>query len=344
MSHGLAVSVPAVRQHVAFLETVHNDPLNHASALYLDRHLLAAAVERYEKLWLPMVESLSTSQHKTLVPPIDVAWVWHLHRLAPLKYAVYCRQRFGNILDPGSSAFRLQSHSTIEDHDDPDCLQTRALWTRKYPDDPFFIATGGLTSFTSGLVEAIVATSERQRTFLWQVSDPHFSDELFLEAAIDRYDKFLRLMGTCGNRNFYVPSYDVDLCWHTHMLASCSTYHEETRIRAGAAVDHDDSVNDRCDGSKLNLSWANTKMLWRQVYGSAEALDAPRTCYRGEPPRWWWFGNRRKGRPEIAEPVVVLDDFVAEDLIKKLLAQLPDESTLDNAITDPQGLLSIVLF
>ena len=64
----------------------------------------------------------------------------------------------------------------------------------------------------------------------------------------------------------------------------------------------------------------------------------------GPSPRWWWFGNRRKGHPEIAESVVVLDDFVAEDLIKKLLAQLPDESTLDNAITDPQGLLSIVLF
>ena len=51
------------------------------------------------------------------------------------------------------------------------------------------------------------------------------------------------------------------------MLASCSVYLDETRLRAGTPVDHDDSVNERHEGSKLNVSWSNTKDLWRQVFG-----------------------------------------------------------------------------
>ena len=62
-------------------------------------------------------------------------------------------------------------------------------------------------------------------------------DDVLRRAAIERYDKFLRLMGTHGYRqHFYVPSYDVDLCWHTHMLASSCAYHEETRVRAEGLV------------------------------------------------------------------------------------------------------------
>ena len=160
---------------------------------------------------------------------------------------------------------------------------------------------------------------------MWQVSGPCFREEEFLAAAIERYDKFLRLMGTCGlDQHFYVPSYDVDLCWHTHMLASCSAYLEETRLRAGSAVDHDDSANERHKGSKLNISWASTKKLWLQVFGDAQPIDAAGTCYRGEPPAWW-FENRHGGP---SNPVTVYDDFVTEGEREKLLAQLPDQSAL----------------
>ena len=40
---------------------------------------------------------------------------------------------------------------------------------------------------------------------------------------------------------------------HT-VLVSCTVYHEETRLRAGVPVNHDDSVNERHEGSKLNVS------------------------------------------------------------------------------------------
>ena len=47
-------------------------------------------VRRYE-LWLELVESLEKKEKEKKfvpVPPIDVAWCWHCHRLAPVEYAV----------------------------------------------------------------------------------------------------------------------------------------------------------------------------------------------------------------------------------------------------------------
>ena len=87
------------------------------------------------------------------------------------------------------------------------------------------------------------------------------------------------------------------------MLASSSTYHEETSLRAGEPVDHDDSVSERHKGSKQYNGWANTKKLWLQTYGSGEtaALDACGTCYRGAPPSWW-FENRHKRFEVFDEP------------------------------------------
>ena len=341
----LSVSVGEVRRHVAFLERVHDS----ASALYFNQGAaLTSAVARYEELWLPLLaarEQKGTTS--ALVPPIDIAWAWHLHRLAPLKYAAYCRERFGTVLEPGASAFRLQCDNDGARDDETDCVQTRHVWSCAYPTAPFFLDAGGLPrsgDTESSLVQLIVATAQRQSTFLWQVSGLRFSDDLFLAAAIERYDKFLRLMGVYGYReHFYVPSYDVDLVWHTHMLASSCAYHEETRLRAGEHVDHDDSVNDRHEGSKLNTSWENTKKLWQQTFGSSDnavALDVGEACYRGEPPGWW-FESRR---------VCVLDEVVEEACCQRLVAQMkgsqpagPDSQDLEVSLDVPSSLHKTIL-
>jgi hypothetical protein len=180
------------------------------------------------------------------------------------------------------------------------------------------------------------------------VSGPRFSDDLFLTAAIERYDNFLRLMGSCGYRkHFYVPSYDVDLVWHTHMLSSPCAYHEETRLRAGEPVDHDDSVDERHEGSKLNTSWNNTKKLWWQTFGASDtaaALDAGEACYRGEPPRWWFKNRRHEQR------VFVHDGVVTEAFCQRLVAQIkgsqaagPDSQDLELSLDVPSSLHEAIL-
>lgn len=120
----LSICVSQVWQHEAFLVRIHDDTVNRGGRLYFDRNLLTASVTRYENLWLPLVVQ---NPNIVLVPPIDIAWVWHLHRLAPLRYAAYCRERFCDIVDPGKAAFRLQSGSLL---DEQDCLETRTVWAR----------------------------------------------------------------------------------------------------------------------------------------------------------------------------------------------------------------------
>ena len=213
---GLSLCVADLQCHISFLEAVHDAELNQGSALYLDRAVLRAAVSRYERLWLPLVAGHAGPNH--LVPPLDVAWVWHLHRLAPLNYAEYCSSRFGAILDPGAAAFRLL---TFGDLSCEGSTASKEAWEREYPTEPFFldpsVPSVAPQEPEPALLEPLFATSWRQRTFLWQVSGKSFSCERFLAESIERYDKFLRLMGMCGyDQHFFVPPYDVDLCWHTH--------------------------------------------------------------------------------------------------------------------------------
>ena len=257
--------------------------------------------------------------------------MWHLHRLALLKYADYCRERFGSLVEPGTSSFRLQTVCAGADSDD--CVKTRGAWASAYPTEPFFCADESpviVDTRESSLVQPIIATAQRQSSFLWQVSGAGFSDDRFLQTAIERYDKFLRLMGTHGYRqHFYVPSYDVDLCWHTHMLVSSAAYLEETQVRAGESVDHDDSVNQRYEGSKLTTSWANTKQLWRQTYGDSdetEALDVGGTCYRGEPPAWWFSDRRSKQRVQVHEEALAAEQ--CQQLVVQLACQASDVASV----------------
>ena len=41
---------------------------------------------RYEMLWLPLVAA-NFKRSKELAAPLDIAWVWHVHMLAPESYA-----------------------------------------------------------------------------------------------------------------------------------------------------------------------------------------------------------------------------------------------------------------
>ena len=117
--------------------------------------------------------------------------------------------------------------------------------------------------------------------FLWPVSGPRFQDEAFLEDAVTRYRKYIKLMAMHPGE-VLVPTYQIDLAWHSAMQ-SFHAYKEATR-RFGVKdlVDHDDSVNDRFGDSKLNRATAVTKRLWLEAYGEPFAVRG--AMYRGEPP------------------------------------------------------------
>lgn len=217
----------------------------------------------------------SNHDHIHLAAPLDIAWVWHCHMLAPLAYFRDCNNLFGKII----------SHKPMVGSERSDAMKTaESLWIKTYPDIPFFNHKSTTLKIPSEFVSRISydlqAAISRQRVFYYQVSLPHYTDKKFLERSVIRYKKFLFMKKVSPN-SFIVPCYDIDLIWHAHQLNPVS-YKIDTIRTIGEHFNHDDSVNDRSGGSKLCQSMTDTQNKWKELYN--EQFSNVGSMYRGLPP------------------------------------------------------------
>lgn len=381
------------KQHIAFLKTLHQ------VGITIQKPSIES-FRRYSALWLPFVHAIAIARKrqnptedggqdlgKDLIPPPDVAWLWHCHRLAPYRYSKYMQQRFQKneevkengaedyyFLDP-DVAFSVQ---LPEEDDGPEtqnwtnvkeesCSSTRLLWSEMYPHEPFFLPSELEVEATSKKEKEddmtmdknkyllggfdVLESCERQSAFLWQVSGKSFfpsrlsafhyyylfiitltfiytssnytflhsyglldrcnihftlgekfSNDDFLNEGVDNYSKFVALMGTTNpssssfskskknNKNkwfrrsksstvkgtssnakqtrprFIVPTYQIDIMWHTHILSSIQSYHDDCMKLNGCILEHDDSLTDRSEGGVLDTNFKATCQLWKEKY------------------------------------------------------------------------------
>ena len=260
------------------------------------RPLDLESLRRYKHLWLPLVNSHSVD----LIPPPDIAWLWHCHRLAPRDYARYVVQEFGVLLE-ANPPFALQT----DDECQGKAFRTRKLWQESYPEEPFFLSEiqerdEVIPRLLAGF--DLLASTERQATFLWQVSGERFEDIDFLNQGVENYYKFL-LLKPKAKQMVLVPTYQIDLLWHTHILSSLSTYNKDCEATIGSTFHHDDSLNDRTEGGILDTSYRATKDLWRKEYGVDYFVEGG--MYRGEPPPPYfekkWTGTEMHIMPATVE-------------------------------------------
>lgn len=267
ISFGLDLRQAAI-YHLDFLQSVEKVPELHGG------QVVENAIQRYEKLWLPLAAKYSDH---ILAAPLDVEWVWHCHLLNPAAYLKDCRRVVGKIVD----------HRLLDRERRKQSLQeSRVLWRREYPNEPFefdsesnYLHDLDFTS-ASKITYNLAAAITRQKVFYYQVSLPHYKDERFLNQAVLRYKKFLHLKKK-HPYTFIVPCYDIDLIWHTHMLHP-NIYHHDVITILGHLFNHDDSVNDRRAGSKLTICDARTRHLWKTVFN--EQFSQSGAMFRGEPP------------------------------------------------------------
>jgi Glycine-rich domain-containing protein-like len=291
----------------------------HASGASLAQ-VTVKAIQRYEKLWLPLVAEhgkLFSDLSSALVPPPDIAWLWHCHRLAPYRYESYCSKRFkGTILEanpPFTFSIEANDGAVINNSKyQVDCTHTLKKWSKAYPDEPFFLPL--LESDLMPLTEAaddnfnalqttkygtinntidtvssstvlsdgydIARSARSQMQFLFQVSHPCYADLAFLEESVIKHHKFLRLKVRDGS--MIVPTFQIDLIWHAHMLASTTVYNADCIRIHGSKFNHDDTLDDRSEGSCQQQAFLMTIGLWKRQY--YEPYVTLYGNYLGEPP------------------------------------------------------------
>ncbi|KVI06777.1 hypothetical protein Ccrd_014867 [Cynara cardunculus var. scolymus] len=240
--------IAATKKHLQFLEAIDDN-----GKLY-NGPLLERAVFRYKYCWLPLL-----AKHKDkvrewqLVVPLDCEWIWHCHRLNPVRYMADCKELFGRILDP-SGMVKSSIEGTCK-------KETEKLWNKIYPKEPYEVGSGDRFDNDDGnkLIASestkydLVSAVKRQSSFYYQ-----------------RYKGFLHLIRRNMEKKsnqFCVPTYDIDLIWHTHQLHPLS-YCNDTMSLLGNILDHDDNDFDRTKGQKLDVGFTRTTKQWAQMFSS----------------------------------------------------------------------------
>lgn len=262
-------------------------------SLYSGR-ALERAIWRYEALWLPLLAALSDPpvgnekprkppvwRHRsfttkvdeirsknfskgglwltpsTIVPPIDIAWIWHCHRLNPIAF----REDLARFVPDGdfdsaeymqkACGANIETAFVFSDGEDVQSKGTRRLWDIIYPFEAFmpkyllshsfsveeskkrqhitsFANEITRASFRSVLVYDLATASRLQKSFLYQIideDDPEkgelFEGDEYLQRAYRRYINFLRLHQQVPEDFLLVPMNDINIIWHTHL--SCTT-------------------------------------------------------------------------------------------------------------------------
>jgi hypothetical protein len=285
--------VAHAKRHMIFLKQCH---LWMTSSKYDTTADLTESLRRYQDLWLPLVASEQSST-QPIIPPPDVAWLWHCHRLAPKEYCNYCVSAFGYIVEANPPFAVALPEDEEADHNQA-IEQTQALWEERYPNEPFFLKAAIDPSDSATLAAALptiggfdlLGSTKRQATFLWQVSGASFSDDDFLTQGVENYARFLLLKPKAiEQRITLVPTFQIDLMWHTHMLTSMEQYDADCLRLMGSKLYHDDSLTDRSDGEILDVSYRATQDLWQKEYGTDYAVCGG--MYRGEPPEEYYSPN-----------------------------------------------------
>lgn len=273
--------VATAKQQLLFLAEVDRN-----RCLY-DGPLLHRAYYRYKYCWLPLlakhVESPQTED--PLVVPLDCEWIWHCHRLNPVRYKTDCMELFGRMLGNLNVVSSIQGTSKEE---------SEKLWETMYPSEPYELDMNNdsMQDFEESFLEAkesttnydLISAVKRQTTFFYQVSRPYWNEDTFLEGAMARYKGFLHLIKRNRERHinrFCVPTYDIDLIWHSHQLHPVSYCNDLVAIM-GKVLEHDDTDSDRSKGQKLDVGFSETTAQWEETFGlrywKAGAM------YRGSPP------------------------------------------------------------
>ena len=273
------------------LEVVAKKQLQFLATVDKNRHLydgpaLDRAIYRYNACWIPLLAKHSESPifEGPLVVPLDCEWIWHCHRLNPVRYKTDCEELYGRVLDNFGVATTVEGICG---------WQTEEIWNKLYPDEPYNadlvnLLPEDISKRISKLEKYtkydLISAAKRQSPFFYQVSRTHMKNDLFIKESVARYKGFLYLIKRNkekGIKRFCVPTYDIDLIWHSHQLHPVA-YCKDLNEALGKVLEHDDTDSDRTKGKKLDLGFSGTTRQWEVTFGTRYWKAG--AMYRGNAP------------------------------------------------------------
>uniref|UniRef100_A0A7S1QN65 Uncharacterized protein n=1 Tax=Alexandrium catenella TaxID=2925 RepID=A0A7S1QN65_ALECA len=116
----------------------------------------------------------------------------------------------------------------------------------------------------SGATTHLDSAVQRQAAFNRRILKlgPAMITPVWIQTAVGRYSQFLALAKD-NPGVILVPTLDVDLVWHAHML-SPADYQEDCQQLLGRLLSH----NDALAAGEIETSFKATKALWQQRFGS----------------------------------------------------------------------------
>lgn len=115
--------------------------------------------------------------------------------------------------------------------------------------------------------ENLVAMTIRQERFIMKMNSFDFLNSSALNQTLSesivRYARFFKLMCDNYGERMLVPTLDIDLIWHTHLLSPvCYIQYSRAATRQNLVIGHDDNV----DEETLAASFQETGNLYYQLY------------------------------------------------------------------------------
>ncbi|CAF1127650.1 unnamed protein product [Rotaria sp. Silwood1] len=196
------------------------------------------------------------TKHQQIKLPIETEWIWHVHRLHPLSYYNDCTKQLsdGKLVD---KKVRQLLHS----------------YGNKRHSKVYFSSINSRLLFIPSidLRKAVI----RQRDFLEKFQrhylysyDLKKMDRSQFEHLVQSYVSFMKL---AQKNQMLVPTFDIDLIWHTHMRYP-SQYQTVSTALCGFVLDHDDAI----ESNILQNAYQKTAEKWEKTYKSEYGYNIDR--------------------------------------------------------------------
>ncbi|XP_070566223.1 uncharacterized protein [Ptychodera flava] len=277
-AENIKIGVPlvrATRNHLNFLDMINDNPQ------VTEERLLSKAIKRYETLWLPLLASQGFTV-EPMAAPLDIAWIWYIHLLAPQEYTKDCI----------TVTSRVLNHRVMAKAEYAESLKkAKQRWDDMYAYDHFEMKLDEMktsrdvespyqTPYVTRIYYDLKSATNRQRIFDYQFILPHYRSRKFLTSALARYKRFLHLQHSNPGETL-VPCFDIALMWQVHMLHP-HIYRDDMMALMDNQLPHDGQaiLRDIVDRTSEGLN--HTADLYRATFG--EEYCIPGTGYHGELP------------------------------------------------------------